>query len=97
MQFRGCYSLDARQKSAGMTTPVDRHSRTLLSGIHKPKKSGYSKGTTPYYLSLKMNRALEPFGNFNVKDFDRLREKNVRFIFALVKLMHRPNVGTVAV
>jgi len=33
-----------------------------------------------------MNRTLEPFGQFNVKASDGLKEKSVRFISALVKL-----------
>jgi len=37
-----------------------------------------------------MNRTLEPLGQFNVKAFDGLKEKSVRFISALVKLIHRP-------
>jgi len=35
-----------------------------------------------------MNRTLEPFGQFNLKAFDGLKEKSVRFISAITKLRH---------
>ena len=41
-----------------------------------------------------MNRTLEPFGQFNVKAFNELKEKSVRFISALVKLIQQPMLKT---